>query len=494
MSLYVSQTGVEDTDQARLTPMLALNDDIGIEILKAAFQHHFPSCHNDDGISPVPISHVNRWWRHLALSTPQIWTCIHVTTTHLGREDSSEIVEAYLARSKNLPLSVTISCHTERPETMLRYGPTLEWSMFKETVGRRYFRAWQLTFAHHHRWRHFALFGRRREFFDEFLQDMQGATFPQLEHLGLYLLYRDIGRTSYGFNFATPQLLRLDFSRCSLGTLYPGHAALTTLVEIRLAHTAVAANHLLKILGSTSIATLILADVRIAGNAIAGLATFPNLRNLYLSRVSPLTPSSKTFVFALLDGADSLTSLYLEDRKAVDMTSLAADMILHTVQKLTVVNLESLPETEWIVFLHRFPALRALHLIRNSGVDGMALRAMRMSDEQERESEGVCVLPSLEVLVMEHFVCREVLLFVRHRASIGKPISEVLLPEMFLMGEAQFIRDTINWCKLYSLPLARMYTLFGPRFRFWGRERDAPQFHCLEDAERSSRRERKPVL
>ena len=60
----------------------------------------------------ITMSHVCRRWRQVALSTPNIWKCIHITFP--GPSHYDEIVSLFLARSSPLPLSiVTVSVSKE---------------------------------------------------------------------------------------------------------------------------------------------------------------------------------------------------------------------------------------------------------------------------------------------------------------------------------------------------------------------------------------------
>lgn len=97
-----------------LSPIYTIPDDIALEILQIAYEHHFPHCRLDDGLphtnSPIAISQVSRCWRSLALSLPCIWTCIHVTPHQSKQYD--RIVKLYLRRSGRLPLSISLQYYS----------------------------------------------------------------------------------------------------------------------------------------------------------------------------------------------------------------------------------------------------------------------------------------------------------------------------------------------------------------------------------------------
>ena len=95
------------------SPAYTMPDDIWIKILLRANVHQFPECHTEhydmDKLS-MPISHASRYFRHLTLALPTLWTCLHVTPGRLGRS-GRDWLEERLRRSGSAPLTIMFSCH-----------------------------------------------------------------------------------------------------------------------------------------------------------------------------------------------------------------------------------------------------------------------------------------------------------------------------------------------------------------------------------------------
>ncbi|KAI0687712.1 hypothetical protein BC835DRAFT_390751 [Cytidiella melzeri] len=100
--------------KASLAPANTLPDEILAMVLEEACVHNFSFCCHYGEYKmeqSVIISHVSRRWRNLALALPQIWQCIHITD--LGPSQYDKVVELFLARSREAPLSIVVFDHSK---------------------------------------------------------------------------------------------------------------------------------------------------------------------------------------------------------------------------------------------------------------------------------------------------------------------------------------------------------------------------------------------
>ena len=174
--------------KAALAPVYTLPHDVVCEILKAAYLHDFPHCRLDDGLphtnSPVAISHVSRWWRTHALSVPFIWTCIHVTSQQ--PDHYAEVIKAYVARSRGLPLSVFFECAGQGLESRFRFPiPRM-----RPAVVDRFVSSWECLLAEKDRWKNLSLYVfdievSQRLFGGRKANGTSIAYLPSLQYLGI---------------------------------------------------------------------------------------------------------------------------------------------------------------------------------------------------------------------------------------------------------------------------------------------------------------------
>ncbi|KAI0826280.1 hypothetical protein BC629DRAFT_67681 [Irpex lacteus] len=105
-------------ERAAVAPLNALPDDVMRLILEEACVHPFAGCRLSrcyEKDQAIVVSHVCRRWRQLAVSTPSIWRCIHVTAP--GPPVYNEIVQLFLSRSAELPLSLVLVCLFPNPRS-----------------------------------------------------------------------------------------------------------------------------------------------------------------------------------------------------------------------------------------------------------------------------------------------------------------------------------------------------------------------------------------
>ncbi|KAI0090873.1 hypothetical protein BDY19DRAFT_938037 [Irpex rosettiformis] len=113
-----------------------LPNELLFDILNEACTHPFPRCRHlrskdreREYQSPLTISHVSRRLRHLVLNSPFLWTCIHLTPESPS-PGSFKLVELFLLRSGNLPISLTFVRHPKL------HAKDRLWSLLMESVPR----------------------------------------------------------------------------------------------------------------------------------------------------------------------------------------------------------------------------------------------------------------------------------------------------------------------------------------------------------------------
>jgi hypothetical protein len=110
-----------------------LPDELLVEIFVEACAHPFPHCRilrpeDLELQSPVALCQVSRRFRHLAQLTPELWTCIHVTSNSAC--SSLELAKAYISRSQSMPLSITV-VHNSKFQT-----PKSVWDVLLTSISR----------------------------------------------------------------------------------------------------------------------------------------------------------------------------------------------------------------------------------------------------------------------------------------------------------------------------------------------------------------------
>lgn len=251
-------------EMSPLAPVYTLTEDVVAEILRTAYQHHFPHCRLDDGLphtnSPVAISHVSRWWRRRALSLPTIWTCIHVTPAQ--PRHYTQVVKDYLVRSRSLPLSIFFLCYTNK------YRPdwSVDWKTFRATVWARYKSSWKYLLAEKYRWKHCVIYTLHDESVPLLLSPLRRRTLPQLEYLGISVSSEADVRNELP-EFHAPKLthLRTDY----ISTMDLPRTLFMHLTELKVAYTNVEIRYFVKMLRASAdtLQTLTLCSVAFYNDA-----------------------------------------------------------------------------------------------------------------------------------------------------------------------------------------------------------------------------------
>ncbi|KAJ7267371.1 hypothetical protein C8J57DRAFT_1327514 [Mycena rebaudengoi] len=96
-----------DAHLALVSPARKLPDDVVREIFVAALPAR--NCVMSATEPPLLLCNICQAWRALALSTPQLWTSLHIAVPSRSRvEQMTSMVDAWLSRSGVLPLSLSV--------------------------------------------------------------------------------------------------------------------------------------------------------------------------------------------------------------------------------------------------------------------------------------------------------------------------------------------------------------------------------------------------
>ncbi|KAJ7755544.1 hypothetical protein B0H16DRAFT_1521099 [Mycena metata] len=98
-----------DAHLALLSPVRRLPGDV----LREIFVSSLPSTHNAiiaDREAPLLLCHVCAGWRSIALTTPRLWSSLHVVVPNQSHlQNVVSLVKQWLVRSGVLPLSLSIA-------------------------------------------------------------------------------------------------------------------------------------------------------------------------------------------------------------------------------------------------------------------------------------------------------------------------------------------------------------------------------------------------
>ncbi|KAI0953975.1 hypothetical protein AcW1_006717 [Taiwanofungus camphoratus] len=109
-------------DGLRVGPIACLPDDLLHEVFWMVASHPFVSGDTDSGSTGcIPLSHVCRYWRDVALASPQLWSFLYLST-----RSNLAMLREFLVRSKNAPLCVRLS------------GPQSVWDPIEDIVRMAY--------------------------------------------------------------------------------------------------------------------------------------------------------------------------------------------------------------------------------------------------------------------------------------------------------------------------------------------------------------------
>lgn len=107
----ISTLSIQDSQEAS-SPIVAIPSEVLSHIFVCAMTYDLSwgdfGLDNEFDWKALRLSHVCRYWRDVALDTPRMWTEIRVGRAHseCNRRTNIELVETYVARSKEAPLRV----------------------------------------------------------------------------------------------------------------------------------------------------------------------------------------------------------------------------------------------------------------------------------------------------------------------------------------------------------------------------------------------------
>ncbi|GJE86516.1 hypothetical protein PsYK624_025960 [Phanerochaete sordida] len=312
-------------------PVSTLPDDTLKLILEEAYQHRSGDC-SKDARAVLNATHVSQRWRQAAISTPQLWTCVHV--------GSPRLVRLFIKRSGTLPLHVICigpDAQDGSDEDEDEEPPWLS----------SYLKQLSLALKHAHRLKHIRIETACDDVFFAVLRRIQKTTLPLLENLELLHAERHadlglfIGTNFVDIEIPSPNLQSLSFASIPLSFRSPFFGCLRKL-------------------------TATTCDISVDGIlALAGAA--PRLTTLVLD--TPRLENRNDNRAALFPSLESLTILgqpeYFEHEallRCFDAPALAY---------LALAGLKLAPDVETTVPQRVFPAVRTLCLMNVSSDDDL---------------------------------------------------------------------------------------------------------------------------
>lgn len=411
-------------EMSSLAPVYTLPEDVVVQILKMAYQHHFPHCRLDNGMphinSPVAISHVSRRWRRLALSVPAIWTCVHVTPSQPSRY--AEVIKAYLVRSRELPISIFFICETVRSRKS--WWP---WESFQRDHWPRYKSCWKYLLAERYRWKNCAIHVDHEQNLSLLLKSLERKTFLQLEYLRI-MVPEDADPMDRLPDFKAPKLLHLrtdsipDISK-EYGKI------LVNLTQLTIFNTSPNMGLFLKMLrqAAPTLQTLSLVKITFYQDDDPTILpaqltlTLPHLTHLTLAEISYNEDNQPNMCAFICRAATSLLHLSIGKWADTPDDLASGGLILPTVRSL---KCEISPPTTREAVL-AFPNLEMLQVPRR--ITETFTRAM--SIDAEAHTGGCMVLPELKTLVLNKLKEEEFLAFAEHRARTQHPLRTLVLKD-----------------------------------------------------------------
>ena len=419
-----------------------LPTEVWSDILELAYVHDFPACHTTQFAPaqyPVPMARVSRYFRHLALNLPKLWTCLHITP--IGRHphrDQGSVVHEQLTRSRNLPLTILFACHSAStsPDSWMSV-PTF----FNSDEGRHFSGCWDLILPHSKRWRRLAFYAKFPYFLDHFLlNDVIDANLPMpiLEDLEVFcgtveepegqlaetVPYLDIPE------LVLPQLRSLRGGGMQWRLSQPSvNVPVTELVLTRVSRPWQAL-HFFELLRSVSatLVTLVMVDVSTQG--LVPSIQLGRLQNLALEKIRidvRVGDGRRTVpaVRAFLDGAPGLRKLELNDVEFA--FALRHERSYSSVQTL---ELRFIGKANYM-FESRFPHVRRLSIPSEDSYD--LLRNLLEGAKSMAKRKHIPLLPYLEELSLqgtetdasEFVACLDA--FIDFRAKMGVPLKALHL-------------------------------------------------------------------
>ena len=405
-----------------------LPDDILGAIMKSLHVHHFPHCRLYNGTfidSPILLTHVCRRWRQMALSLRTLWSCIHITPKQ--PTGYYNIIDTYLTRSGNLPLTILFVCHTN--DFLENPGWDVGWDEFQESEWPRFELCWKRLLLRQDRGKYCAIFTLFAEITGFLLKSLDDAVFPQLEYLGVtsYSEVDEATAPDCTLNFSAPLLNH--FRTDVLPALDSGPKIFQNLTQLKLNKIDMEAGHFLRTLSimSSTLTTLILSEMHFYCPVLLlpTIVTLPRLEYLALCMVNELYPtvssSSETnnITSLLCQGSSQLKTLHISGGRDFYIHVAANTTTFPAVQRLEYAAAHL--ERHIYTFLSRFPSLRELDILQPTNASSLLKEISNKDHDQP-------LCPNLHTLGIQGSMEGSVLLgFIQNRVRTGHPIQKLLL-------------------------------------------------------------------
>ncbi|GJE96302.1 hypothetical protein PsYK624_124960 [Phanerochaete sordida] len=467
-------------EMSQLAPVYTLPGEIVAMTLTLAYQHRFPFCRLDDGRphtnSPIVISHVSRWWRKQALQLPFIWACIHVT--HEQPPRFAEMIKAYVARSRDLPLSVSFQCTKRDPDAGHDHDrpffPQIPWAEFYVDYWPRFKASWDFLLEENHRWKNCSIYLGHQESTLQIISSLRGSHLPLLEYLGI-----SVGDEDYpnvGLRIEAPNLTDIRTEGWSLVVREP-HTLFHHLTDVKIHGLSCGIGRLMTVLAEAAgtLERLSLSDGHFQHDDLPD--TVP----------SPVLPKLTYLVMESIEDVD------LHGDQRTLPTICRAAVVLETLIITSLNDLCSgrirLPQLRTLVLAHSYSSIPAngteLFLATPS------LETLQLSTVWELPlwlheaiatdtAAGACrAWPKMHSMVLLNvFDLQAIRAFAQHRVGIGKPLRRLVLSDGPLVEDGLAALEEVQLLEVavHSQVLNETWALMGSPSLWWDVDADKPAF------------------
>lgn len=465
-----------------------LPDDVFAIIFEMAYRHDFPRCRCFSGLkqqsnSEIVLTHVCRRWRGLALSLPFLWSCHHIVVNQSGVENASLAqVHAYLPRSGQQQLSVTILCYSV-DEDDVDTGSTMPSSDLEDGEGgsdpmdlfitrhmQKVYECLGALLQECHRWRDCALYANTKDILRGILEFLHPYSFLHMRFLQLGL--RQVDSAPLASSDLALNAPILAHCRAYGSPLPLSSASFQHITELKLDTFNVSHEMLIGCFMHTAgtLSRIILRNIYATTHGARGdrkyrQLQFPNLTYLAIYRVrevgGPTAPTEPdTLVGMILNGSPTLHTFVCVDR---DVTRLIKGGHVHLPLVRSLVLHASLYTTlytrsiQWSFqrLIQAFPLAEDVELDHPNATQ--CLCDLIDADEPQKLSSYWPSLSSIVVTVTGEPGSAEpqrILMFLDRCTRSGRKIPEVVLrggPAGFLMLQGmskaleRYPECTVRW-------------------------------------------------
>lgn len=487
-------------------PIQDLPDNILRIIFEMAFAHCFPHCtryqlsrrYRDAGNSPLILTHVCRHWRHIALSCPSLWSCLHVTFDDPEESCEKELpmLELFLARSGRRKLSIMVHCHHQG------FGVSKNWSKFEVNGWPTLKACLNALLREHDRWQHFMISASYPQVMT-WTQDslMERRHFPVLEYLQLCADKEDehsnIQHAREGFTLDAPALVHYRTERIpalSPPTFYD------RMVELKLYGLSADRDALMDTMrhAASTLRRLTMCQVETTykdsnpSNTSPSPVHFPRLEQLVLSHCE-----ANELLKSLLRNSPTLESFVYKGGPELRNLLPRSSVPLGGVRAATF-SLTSHPESSWPkeaeiqlwrAFATAFCSLRKLELNERAAPGCLAVLRALTAQSTSPDTAPLPHLRTLAAAVESAESVRRLLPALAIRSKAGYPIETVRFVHSWWFGKTQpDIEEKLGAEELQGVPGTKFVFLERRVYRFysdswadaplhtWDFDSDGPEF------------------